>query len=358
MSFNTKIDLSDSKSYQATGQTLTLSGETKIATGTGLKYVTHPTFTGNTQIVDKKYVDDSIITATGSTLYTLESPAAVAVGGITVGWVLTGKTSNCILQDILVPELFGTVSEPNNTIALSPTTTTYEVGCSISTIFTGSFTRGSINPAYCTDAVYSTLPTNRSGLPNNYCFTGSQISGLYPSTALSKAKSLTGYTVTLGAQTWGVCVYYGGGNQPKGSKGTNTPTYLPLAAGNTANAPATITGILPWYWGVSASGTITNAIITGGTKTVGSVAASTPITFNAVAQFLWFAAPAGTYTTKTKWWVCAANAGNIGGTGELWKQQGTLPVTSGQGCWAGQTYDVYVTCGITTTAVGISMCLY
>ena len=54
MAFNTKIDLSDSKAYQATGQTLTLSGQTKIATSTGLKYITHPTFTGTTQIVDKK----------------------------------------------------------------------------------------------------------------------------------------------------------------------------------------------------------------------------------------------------------------------------------------------------------------
>ena len=344
MAFNTKIDLSDSKTYQATGQTLTLSGQTK--------YVTHPTFTGDTQVVDKKYVDDSIVTATGSTVYNLQSPAAICLGGIPLNYVLTGKTSNCIIQDLLVPELFGAVSAPSNSIALSPVTTTYEIGCSISTTFTGSFTTGNITPQYCS------LSSCRSGLPNNYCFTGSQISGLYPSTALSKAKSLTGYTVTSGAQTWGVCVYYDGGCQPKGSKGTCTVGYSALPAGNTANAPATITGILPWYWGVSASGTITNGIITGGTKTVGSVGASTPIIFNAVTQFLWFAAPAGTYTTKTKWWVCAANAGDIGGTGQLWKQQGTVAVTSGQGCWAGCLFDVYVTCGITTTAVGISMCLY
>ena len=95
-----------------------------------------------------------------------------------------------------------------------------------------------------------------------------------------------------------------------------------------------------------------------GTKTVANVVASTPICFNATTEYLWFAAPAGTYTTKTKWWVCAANAGSIGGTGQLWAAPCSMAVTSGQGCWAGCNFDVYVTCGITSTAAGIPMCLY
>jgi len=45
MAFNTKINLSDAKTYQATGNTLSLSGNTTIATVGDLKYQTHPTFT-------------------------------------------------------------------------------------------------------------------------------------------------------------------------------------------------------------------------------------------------------------------------------------------------------------------------
>jgi len=352
MAFTTKLNLSNNKTYQATGDTLTLSGHTLVTTTGDLKYVIHPTFTGDTQVVDKKYVDDNIISVTGSTIYNLQSPAAVTVGGITIGTVLTGKTSNCLLQDILVPELFGTVIEPTRSIGLNPITTTYEIGCSISTIITGTFTTGSINPQYCSAS------SCRSGLPNNYCFTGNQIAGLYPSTALSKAKSLTGYTIVSGSQIWGVCVFYDAGIQPKGSKGTNTIGYSPLVAGNTAQITTTITGILPWYWGVNASNLITNAIITGGTKTVAVVGASTPICFNATNNYLWFAAPAGAFTTKTKWWVCAANAGNIGNPGDLWAAACSVAVTSGQGCWSGCNYCVYVTCGVTTTATGIPMCLY
>jgi hypothetical protein len=314
-----------------------LSGQTKIATGTGLKYVTHPTFTGDTQIVDKKYVDDSIVTATGSTVYTLQSPAAVAVGGITVGWVLTGKTSNCILQDILVPELYGTVSAPSNSIALNPSTTTYEVGSSISTIFTGSFATGNISPQYCSTS------SCRSGLPNNYCFTGSQIAGLYPSTALSKAKSLTGYTVTSGAQTWGVCVYYDAGVQPKGSKGTNFCS--PLAAGNTANAPATITGIYPYYYGQLTSGSrpaVTNALITGGTKCQLNAGTCTSVIFSAVGQWTWFALP-DTCAARAFWCETALSRGCMASApSDKYPDTCNISISSGQACWAGISYNVYM----------------
>lgn len=349
MAFNTKIDLSDSKTYQATGQTLTLSGQTKIATGTGLKYVTHPTFTGSTQIVDKKYVDDSIITATGSTVYTLQSPAAITVGGITAGTVLTGKTSNCLLQDILVPELFGTLTDRVGSIS-SSASAIYEIGDSVTFNITASFSRGCINPQYCSTS------DKRVGAPNTYIFAGACIAGSYACTALSVIKPVTSYSILSGTQSWSVCTKYDAGVQPKGSKGTNFNSAC--LSGTTAAASTSISGILPSYWGVNASGTITNAIIAAGNKTVAAVGVSTPICFDAVTQFLWFAAPVGTYTTKTKWWVCAANAGNIGGIGELWKQQGTVAVTSADGCWAGCSFDVYVTCGITTTAAGIPMCLY
>ena len=45
MAFNTKFNLSDAKAYQASGNALSLSGDTTIATVGDLKYQTHPTFT-------------------------------------------------------------------------------------------------------------------------------------------------------------------------------------------------------------------------------------------------------------------------------------------------------------------------
>ena len=339
MAYNTKIKIDDQHVIQDAGTTLTLSGNTK--------YGEHPTFTGDTQIVDKKYVDDNVVS--GST-YDLGSPAAVEVGGIEVDYVLTGKTTNCILEDMLYPELCGTLTAPQTTsVVVTPGTTPREIGTVCNLNVTASFSRGSINPQYCSASSY------RSGAANSYCFTGTGTDGSQTCTANSAVTGITGHVIVAGNNTWGGCTTYDAGVQPKSNKDANYDS--PLGAGTTSAKSDTIVGILPWYWGTNSTGTITNAIINAGTKTVGNVGGSTPITFNATTEYLWFAAPACA-ATKTKWWVCAANAGDIGGTGELWATCCNVSVTSAQGCWAACNYDVYVTCGITSTAAGIPMCLY
>jgi hypothetical protein len=303
----------------------------------------------NCSLITKEYAQSLV--ASGST-YNLSSPAAVCVGGICVGTVLTGKTSFQLFEELLVPELFQTSVGTPTTSVNATLTGTLEIGCNFSQTITPTYTPGTITPLYC-----STSPFCRGGAANDYSYAGPSLStGFFGCTSCN----IPSYTVTSGAQTWCVCTKYNAGSCIKGSKGTVNPTYPTICPLNscTANGTASITGILPWYWGTSASGTITGPTVAGGTKTIATVGSSTPIIFNAVTQFLWFAAPTGTYTTKTKWWVCAANAGIIGGTGELWKQQGTVAVTSISGCWAGCSFDVYVTCGITTTAVGVPMCLY
>jgi len=191
---------------------------------------------------------------------------------------------------------------------------------------------------------------------NNYNYSGPSVSAGWNG---QSSCNLIGYVVTSGSQTWNVCTRYDEGACVKGSKGTVNPTYPTVCAQDsiTSAGSSSITGILPWYWGTNASSLLTGADITGGTKTVANVSQSTPITFNATTEYLWFAAPAGT-TSKTKWWVCAANAGDIGGTDELWAAACSVAVTSGQGCWSGCSFDVYVTCGITSTVAGVPMCLY
>ena len=91
MAFSTKLNLDNSKFEQTTGSTLNLDGSTIIGDNGSLTYESHPSFTGDTQIIDKKYVDDNIVSGTTSgTTYNLSSPAAIDLGGISQGQVLTG----------------------------------------------------------------------------------------------------------------------------------------------------------------------------------------------------------------------------------------------------------------------------
>ena len=107
MAFSTKLNLIDAKFEQTSGGTLTLSGDTTIADSGDLRYATHPTFVDDVEIVDKKYVDDNIVSGSE---YDLDSPSTVTVGGLDPGSILTGLTSNEILEDILVPYINPTFS--------------------------------------------------------------------------------------------------------------------------------------------------------------------------------------------------------------------------------------------------------
>lgn len=240
MAFNTKLKLIDAKFEQPSGSTLTLSGDTTIADSGDLSYSSHPTFTEDTQIVDKKYVDDNVISATTSaSTYNLLSPAAIEVGGITVGTVLTGKTTNCILQDMLFPELCGTLTAPSTSTSLS-ISGLYEIGCTIASFdVVSSFDRGCIDPQYCSAS------DKRSGDANAYCFTGSQVAGCYTCTALSATQTLTSYSVVSGDNVWGTCTFYDAGVQPKSNKDQNFGS--PLGAGNTTANNDCIVGAYPIF---------------------------------------------------------------------------------------------------------------
>jgi len=288
-------------------------------------------------------------TSTASQLYSGDTPSAVDLCGINIGYELTGKTVSCILQDLLVPELCGTVTEPFTTISLTCSGIA-EIGDSFSQTISADFNRGCIDPQYCS------VSDKRSAGANAYKYTGSGMPTTFQlCTAGTASENITTYNVISGVQTWGVCTRYDAGQAALGSKGTEY--CAALTSGCTTQDTASITGILPWYWGTNSTSTITSTVITGGTKVVSVVTQNTAICFDATTEYLWFAAPAGT-TPKTKWWVCAANAGDIGGTGELWADACNVAVTSGQGCWSGCNFDVYVTCGITSTPTGTPMCLY
>ena len=284
-----------------------------------------------------------------STYYNLSSPATCTVGGINAGTVLTGKSAFEIIKEILAPELFGTLTSPSTSINTSPSGT-FEIGCNISTLcVTSTFNRGSINPQYCSASSY------RSGTANKYYFTGSQISGSYVCSGTSVIKCATNYIISGGSQSWGVCTSYNSGVQPKGSNGTNYNS--PLPSGCTAPVSMSITGILPWYWGICVNQTLGSSDIVAGIKCIASASGTLPIIFNSLStDYIWFAVPQGT-AVKTCWYVSGINNGCIGGTGNLFATYCTIPVTSAQSCWSNCNYMVYVSCTPTGTAVGIPMCV-
>ena len=336
--FNTKLNLSDNKVYQGDGQTLTLSGDTVIALSGTLKYVSGVTFNDDYQLVDKKYVDDQILGATGSTVYSspLLSPAAVAVGGINIGYVLTGKTSNEIIQDLLFPEIFGTLTNACvSSLVLAPSTTPLEIGYVIPSMsVTANFSRGSINPQGC-----SASP-NRSGLPNTYCFSGAQISGARACTAVSAVTGVTSHSVVAGSNTWGVCVASDAGVQPKSNKNNNFSS--PLGACTSPAVTSTITGILPYFYGISdTTPTPGSPLIATGSKVVATSTGQININFGTnTGKYLWFATPNAS-TTKLGWYEGATNKGNIGSGSDLFNAPATPTVDSPNSCWTGEVYKVY-----------------
>ena len=294
---------------------------------------------------------------TTSTTYNLTSPSTCTVGGIIAGTVLTGKTAFQLFEEILAPELFGTLTGPGTTASISPSGI-FEIGCTISSLSVcGTFSRGCINPQYCSLSQY------RSGLPNAYNYSGHALSGTYACTNLSIVKAISNYVVSGGTQTWQISTNYDCGVQPKGSN--NTDYCIPLLAGTTSTSSASICGILPWYWGLSTTKIINGACVancgcgTTGCKCVANVTTSPiQIIFNSSpTDYIWFALPSCA-ATKTCWFVNGTNNGCIGGIGNLFATYCTLSITSAESCWAGCNYEIYVSCAPTGTAYNVPMCIY
>jgi len=293
-----------------------------------------------------------VINSDGGT-YDLDSPSVCEVGGMGIGTVLTGKTAFELFEEILVPVQNPQLCAPIVTTTLS-CSGILEIGTTIfpSLSVTSTYNAGCINPQYT-----ATCDKRSCGVIG-YCFTstGGQVDGYYVCTTSPVVKTASSYVVSAGTQTWGTCACHCAGVQPYNSKGDIYST--PLAEDCTVQNSKTITGILPWYWGTKkVTNVITGADVDAGTKTVVCANGVLSITYNSAADdYLWFAVPNGT-DTKNNWFVCASNQGSIGGTANLFAAACNVVVTSGLGCWAGCTFDVYASCVTTGTDPGIPMCM-
>lgn len=326
MAFNTKINLSDERVYQLDGQLLTLSGDTVIAPVGTIKYETHPNFTGDTQVVDKKYVDDAVVSGvTGGTIYSLASPATTTVGGVTAGTTLTGKNSNEILSEILTP--FQTPSFSSFTTDKAPAIV--EVGCVLSG--TATFNWGFNNGTNISDNTLCIMD-----ITNSNTLIATNIS---TSPTASPSIATKTFTSCLDTQRWcGI------------AKDTKNASH--------SSAYETITSYLPYYWGTcSAPGsagenrptTLTPAEIVAGTKVLADSSGKVSINFNSTNDdYIWFAVPA-TVNEKNCWQVSGINFGEIGGTATSYPvvQPNLFPSPEtvnnvATACWSGQIYEVYI----------------
>ena len=301
---------------------------------------------GNTNVSTSG--DTVIITSSGATgIYDSASPSNIAVGGVPVGTVLTGRTLEEIIEDMLVTVFNPTLVNPNNTIS-DDTANTQEVGVTVPTVnFTATFNRGLITPAYGTSGL-------RSGLPNTYNYTGTNLPASVASTSLSNLQTINNYEILLGANTWTSTVSYDIGEQPLDSDGGNFST--PLPAGTTGVKTTSINGIYPWFYGKVSSGgaaagvnrpTADQALINGFDGKL--VASSTgtiivPDFASTADDYIWFAIPS-TSTDKNVWYVNALNNGLIGGAvggANLFPNFDTVSINSPTALWSGVNYKIYI----------------
>lgn len=294
----------------------------------------------------------------------------VAVGGASGGTTAaewSTKTIVQVLDEILFPTIPPTYSP--STLSLSATTGNREIGDTLTQNITLSFNQndaGVPTELKITDPTSANTTVNSAGIGD----AGWQLSGDIYSWTKSFSR-----TVASGANN----KYYGFASHEagtaktdnKGNLDTRTPldatTGAPQAAKtNKISSPASagVTGILPYFYGtvVSAASTDASSIASLiaaanlGTSTRNKIVATSSgtvsVTYNVTEpnnRYLWLALP-HTASQKTKWYVDSTNKALIGSS--TWVVSGvSVSVTSPDGYWTNQSYDIYVTTISTTTGI-------
>jgi hypothetical protein len=145
---------------------------------------------------------------------------------------------------------------------------------------------------------------------------------------------------------------YDQGNKLDDNKGTlddrgyAVRSNQPQDASNTLTTQKVITGIYPYYYGVTDTLPSTNLIqnmIDNGTasKVLSSAQGNITLVLNmSQPRWLWYAQFAE-YPAKTQWFVSESNKGGIG-PNQLFNSPITANLNSGQLLWAGKSFAIYI----------------
>lgn len=363
MPFFARPNLDNDQFKQIQGTTLTLSGETQIATVTGLTltdgiggYIPIVA-TGATDNYVLTYLNNKIslqpVSGVTGNAYSGMSPTTCTVGGLISGSSISNCSFTSILQSVLVPPLNPIITSPSSSFSIYPANTEYEVGTCVCIAGYTTFDRGCVNPVYS-----CTTSDKRSGNALCYLYSvwGNNCTVVNSSTC--NPVVFTPYSIVEGANNiLSSTVCYASGNTIFNSQ--NGIYVSGLTSGTTPTSVINITGIYPFIYGKFSSGCVaaglnrpspTAALISNGTSVVTDSSSTICVNFNSTSDdYIWFATPASS-PDKICWYVDSANNGSIGGSvsvgGNLFPSgvivSSVCNPTSSCGCWSGQTYKIYV----------------
>jgi len=358
MPFFARPNLSDEQFKQLDGSDniLTLSGQTRIATVSGLTLTNGSggyvpiTLSGASSITNnyvltyrddiKKVVLRSGGTGGGGGIYPYNESATTTVGGLPSGTNLYNVQVVDILQEILVPTITPTTTNPSATFGLTITPTlsiplVREVGATIMVTGTSYFNRGSVSPLYYGTCCF------RSGLPTSFGYFENSPVGTNVSTISPDKYVFGSYLVKLNSNYFGSKVYYSSGETPiyrsNGTVVTGVTGTLPSGCTPSTNVYncSIITGTYPWYWGTGTTApTIGQTLLDSYVcKCVASSSGSITVdNFNAAGQYIWFATPAAS-PERLCWQDAVLSSNNGFIPGVLWAAPQLYSVKSPENCW-------------------------
>jgi len=299
-----------------------------------------------------------------------DTEQSVPVGGAPAEAASVWKTRNLVevLNAILFPLLNPTYTIP--TLSLSNSQSGIkEIGSTLSQALTvtgikndaGSFGTLAIRKNGTTiSSVSNPTGSPHPNIPNQFGYTNPNNPNF--SYSHNYTDSLT---VTAGSTTWDGTGGFAAGLAKKTNKGTTDSrppallsTNAPQTAGSLTSASISINGIYPYFWGKSSAAPSAESIaasIAAGTttKVLASASGAISATFDASAEYIWFAHPAAD-TTKTKWFNTPLNQGSIG-AGNFILPPNTRAVNSPNGYWSGISYKIYISDYATNTSGTIQL---
>lgn len=308
-------------------------------------------------------LSDDVLSTTYNTLIS-DSVESVSVGGASSAPASTWKNKNIVqvLDTILFPDIAPTYTIP--TLSASGTQSgTREIGQPITQTITLTATendagifneliikRGSTILNTVSDPVGSAV----AAIADQYGYTNPNTPNLRYTFSY-----VDNFTVTSGISSWSGTGTYEAGLSKQNNKGIvddRSPSVrsssAPQAASTMNSNSISVTGIYPYFWGVSSTqpnaASIAAEIASGSTnKVLSSSTGTISITFNANAEFVWFAHFAS-YTNKTKWYNTELNQGSIG-PGNFILSPVTQSVNSPNGYWNDIAFSIYISDAATAT---------